>query len=58
MLVAYNIGHVKIIFILLTKVVAFHMQISIVLIKILYLKKIIAKYKICLTIFLALNEQF
>lgn len=54
-LIAYGIGRVKIIFILLTKILALHIQVFIVQVD---LKEIIVEYKIYLTMFLVLNKQF
>lgn len=53
---AYDIGCVKIIFLLSIKVVTLHMQAFIVQIEVRNLKSSILKSKICFIIFLALNK--
>lgn len=51
-------GHLKIFFILLTKVIISYIQVSMVEFRIFGLKKFIRECKICLIIFLAPNKEF
>lgn len=54
----YYTGHVKMIFTLSTKMIAFHMGIFLIQIRVPSFKASISKDKVCLIMFLALNKKF
>lgn len=55
-LVACSTGYMEIIFALLTKVVAFYLQVFIKQVKVSGLEKRIIEYKVCLTMFLTFKK--
>lgn len=57
-LTANNINHVKTVFELLTKIVAFYLEVIIVEVELLGLENLIPSCKVCFAIYLALNTWF